>query len=333
MSYVAKPAGYFISCACILALCDPAVASGAAEVEHAQQASIVVNADSVIRDHLPPTLFGFNVQHYNFQNDLWDEEKRAAADSILSAMTFFPGAIYRYPGGLVANRFQWKETIGPVPERGLQKVVKSGPARRVLFGVEEFLQFVESVGGQPWYVLNLAGWDTESMFRELPEQTMTESNAELAKLMKASLGTVPRYYQLGNELDRAEYQWPHDKYVQRARSTMAAIQAIDPDARFVAFLRDFDWKYKGGAGNGSVSGYEQFIADVLQGLPSVNNFSLHFYYDDPGMAEKYKQIPWRLNQFQRAIDAASRHREGRRPNVWITEHARGGNLAAGKLME
>ena len=50
----------------------------------------------------------------------------------------------------------------------------------------------------------------------------------------------PRYYELGNELDRSEYQWSHEKYIERARGTIEAIGEVDQDARFVAFLREFD---------------------------------------------------------------------------------------------
>lgn len=326
---------FALACVTVFTAIFGCAASGAdgLTVEPAERAVIVVEADIAVRNELPATLFGFNVQHYNFQNDLWQKGEHAADERVTEALRFFPGALYRYPGGLVANRFWWEESVGPVADRAAQKIVSFAPAGRVLFGVEEYVDFVDSVGGQPWYVLNLSGWDSEAMFRELPEQTIAESNAQLAKLLKKELGDTPRYYQLGNELDRADYQWPHDKYVKRARSTISAIHAVDPDARFIAFLREFDWQYRGTARQSGVSKYQQFIADVLQGLPSVNDFSLHFYYDDPGMQEKSKQIPWRLQQFQRAIDAASQQRDGKTPNVWITEHARGLNMAAGKPMQ
>ena len=98
----------------------------------------------------------------------------------------------------------------------------------------------------------------------------------------------PRNYQLGNELDRAEYQWPVEKYVERSQLTMNAISEVDPDARFVAFLRDFDWTYKGTQRLRGKSKFTDLIPEVLQGLPAVNDFSLHFYYDDPDNKQKIK---------------------------------------------
>lgn len=301
-------------------------------VRSAENASIVVNPDAVIRDELPPALFGFNVHHYIFQDDLWWEDKHATDEKIVAALRFFPGALYRYPGGLVANRFFWEDAVGPVRERKVQKSVEWGGPRRVLFGPEEYLEFVRSVGGHPWYVLNLAGWDAESIQLELPGEIVDKSNVRLAQFMKSRLGAidVPRYYQLGNELDRATFEWPHEKYIDRAKRTIDAMQDVDPDARFVAFLRDFDWVYKKGARKGDVSQYQQFIADVLNGLPRVNDFSLQYYYDDPGLTKDFKQLSWRFHHFQRVIDLMRGQRDGKAPNLWITEHARGVNLALGR---
>ena len=304
------------------------------DIAPADRATINVEPGVVIRQELPATLFGFNVNHFHFQQDLWQEDRRQVNPAVMQALRPFKGALYRYPGGLLANRFWWQEAVGPVADRGVQRSVLYDPGARVLFGVEEYLNFVGQVGGHPWYLVNLVGWDRSELFRELPESEVAASNAGLATFIKLRGAGFPRlrYYQLGNELDRAEYQWPTEKYVQRSRSSMDAILAVDPDARFVAFLRDFDWVYRGGARDGQTSRYQDLIADVLKGLPEVNDFSLHFYYDDPGMDQQFKQIPWRLKQFRRAIAVAAAQRNGRSPNVWITEHARGINVGAGSGM-
>lgn len=302
------------------------------EVAPATRAVVTVNADSVIREKLPSTLFGFNINHYHFQKDFWQKKQQRVNDKIIKALKPFHGALYRYPGGLIANRFWWKQAIGPSSKRKAQKAVKSQSAYQVLFGVDEYLDFVRSVGGHQWYVLNLVGWDTSAMIKELPGQYIAESNAELATYLKQHDGNngSPRYYQLGNELDRADYEWTHEKYIERAKSTMEAIRSVDPEARFVAFLRDYDRKYKGGVMQGSVSRYQKFIKDVLEGLPEIDDFSMHFYYDESEASKKYKRISWRLRQFRRAIDVAGSVRKGKELNVWITEHARGIDVSAGQ---
>ena len=306
------------------------------DVEAADHAEILIDPDNVVRAELPSTLIGFNINHFHFQNDLWQQDREQVAPIVIEKLRRLPGALYRYPGGLIANLYWWEEAVGPVADRQPQRSVRYADARPVLFGVQEYLEFVKSVDGYPWYVLNLVGWHSSKMIEKLPAAEIAQSNAALAKYIAKHdpRADFPRYYQLGNELDRAEYQWSHQEYIQRAKSTIDSISAVDPDARFVAFLRDFDWTYRGGERDGTVSRYTDLMADVLQGLPEVEAFSLHFYYDDPGMeGRKPKQIPWRLAQFRRAISAAAQQRRGETLQVWVTEHARGINYPKGRGMD
>jgi alpha-L-arabinofuranosidase len=297
---------------------------------------ITVDNDAVIRNKFPGDLFGFNINHYAFEADFVREREQIPAQ-VIDGLQPFAGSMYRYPGGLVANRFWWEAAVDSgsgEDDRPPQKKVSHESASPVEFGVNEYFEFVAAVGGKPWYVLNLVGWDDEKMIREMSATEMAASNARLAALrVRQAVDKAPRYYQLGNELDRAEYQWPTEKYIERARLTMEAVKAVDPEARFVAFLRDFDWVYKKDERKGTKSMFQDFIADVLRGLPEVDDISLHFYYDDPGNTRKIKSIERRLMQFQRAIEVATEARNGRTPNVWITEHARGVDLPRGRSME
>jgi hypothetical protein len=192
----------------------------------------------------------------------------------------------------------------------------------VSFGPDEYLSFVDEVAGLPWYTLNLVGWSQTEMVNELPSETLAASNQRLARYLRAKHGTSPatRYYQLGNELDRSVYEWPPEKYIQRARDSIQAIQKVDPDARFVAFLRDFNWSYKSRFGRNT---YQDFMREVLTELPMVDDYSFQYYYDDPvGGRGNVSAIPVRLAMFKKAIQYATDVRGGKSPRVWITEHAR-----------
>ena len=157
---------------CALLASHESKAVGAAtdllEIRQTQAAVASIDTATRVRQKFPDTLFGFNVQHFNFENDLWINEKSRTDDRVIEALKFFPGALYRYPGGLVANRFWWQEAVGPRTERGPQKIMLNDTPRSVMFGPEEYLDFVRSVNGQPFYVLNLVGWDEQRMISELP---------------------------------------------------------------------------------------------------------------------------------------------------------------------
>jgi hypothetical protein len=293
-----------------------------------------IDENEVLRRGDLNTLFSFNVNHYRFAVDLLQSDGNAA-DGVVEALQPFAGVFYRYPGGIVANSFWWDRATGDRAQRKPQATVDHSGAEPVMFGIEEYHRFLQQVDGQAWYVLNLLGWSDREPDFELPADEVTESNARLATYLgDVFVDDGPQYFQLGNELDRAEYQWTVDKYVERSRASIEVVQREFPDARFVAFLRDFDWTYKGKGDPraGTKSRYREFIPAVLDGLPEVNDMSLHFYYDDPGVDRKVKRVGSRIRQIRSAIDVARKARGGTAPNVWITEHARGINKEIGKGM-
>jgi hypothetical protein len=295
--------------------------------------TVVVHEDRVLRQQDLGDFFSINLNHYRFERDLLKSDG-TVSKSPIETLKALPDVYYRYPGGLVSNSYDWESATGPVATRPPRASVRHAAAAPVRFGIDEYLSFVEQTGGNAWYVLNLLGWSSAEADVELPLDQVTASNARLAQYLHEHYD-APLYLQLGNELDRAVYQWPVEKYLARSRATMDAMRNELPDATFVAFLRDFDWTYKGKKDPraGTKSRYQDFIASVLDGLPDVNDFSLHFYYDDPGLDKRTKRIGWRLKQIESAIDAARRARKGNAPTVWITEHARGVNLEAGKGMQ
>jgi hypothetical protein len=296
---------------------------------------VTVHDDRVLRTETLDGFFSFNMNHYRFEKDLVGPDG-VVDPSVITNLQAFPAAYYRYPGGLVANGFSWEAATGDPARRGLQATSKHTPSTTVRFGVDEYLGFVRQVGGRPWYVLNLQGWDPKKYKSELPGAVVAESNARLVRHMLDQVDVpIPQYFQLGNELDRADYQWPVAKYVERSRASIDAIRRELPDARFVAFLRDFDWTYKGknDPRAGTQSLFKEFIPAVLDGLPDVDDFSLHFYYDDPGQSSRAKRVGSRLKSIEAAIASARAARDGKAPNVWITEHARGINLKTGKGMQ
>jgi alpha-L-arabinofuranosidase len=270
----------------------------------------------------PESFFGFNMEFFENQTDLFDPATGWFKPNVVKRFSEIPGSMYRYPGGLLSNHFNWEWAVGPYNQRPAQRSVAWHAPAPVMFGVDEYFHFVDAVHGRPWYTLNLLGWSSTDLVTELPSKVVADSNARLATyvLGKTTNKALPRYYQLGNELDRSVYEWLPEKYIQRSQDTIGAMRHVDPDARFVAFLRDFDWKYKVRSGS---STYADFMSQVLTALPMVNDFSLHYYYDYPSrFTHQVSLLPRRLALFKRAIRTATEIRGGKTPNVWVTEHGR-----------
>lgn len=288
-----------------------------------ERASVRMDLAQVVRENVPETLFGFNINIMVFQQTLWDDAAKQVRPSVLEQMKAFPGAIYRYPGGLLGNHFNWQWSVGDPSTRRPMRLVAWDKPFVAAFGLAEYLEFVRRVGGRDWYVVNLAGWDEERPFHELPIADVVAQNAALAHYMKENAHGVgaPRYYQLGNELDRAKYQWEHEKYVRRSRRVIDAISAVDPSARFVAFLRDFDWRYRGTEKSRGRSKAADLAHDVLTGLPEVEDVSLLLYYDGLPNAKGHVYFGTRLKQTLDAIETMKSVRGDRPLRVWFTEHA------------
>lgn len=290
------------------------------DVGSSKVAHVRVLGDELRR--LPDTFFGFNLEYLPFQRDLFDSAQRRAKSDALHYFKEMPGSVYRYPGGLISNHFNWEWAVGDPKQRPSQRAVNWHAPVPVDFGPDEYFSFLDEVGGIPWYTLNLVGWSPTEMVNELPSATLAASNQRLAQYLRTRMGAKPvtRYYHLGNELDRNIYRWPPEKYIQRARDTIEAIRKVDPDARFVAFLRDFNLTFGPRFGRNT---YQYHMREVLTALPMVDDYSFQYYYDYPADdLGKNSPIPVRLAMFKKAIQYATEVRGGKSPRVWISEHGR-----------
>ena len=259
---------------------------------------------------LTPQFFGFNLELVEFQNSLWDSSAGRVRSSIVPFLRRFPGAVYRYPGGTVANNFDWKAAVGPFSERTKQKIVDWQAPQIVQFGPAEYLRFVQEVGGTAWYVVNLHG----SLDGAQDIGALVSSASQLAQTMKdersKGLPAVFRW-ELGNELDRGKYLWPPSKYIESSKAVSTALRRNYEDADFVGMAQD--WAHTGFTIAGT--DYNTVIALGLRGR--LNEFSAHAYYDGP---------PWGPI-LPRVVDQICKNNTAARHGspesvVWVTEHGR-----------
>ncbi len=294
--------------------------AGDIAVKTAAKIQIEVDSEAVVREQLPKELFGFNINYMSFQNQLWDKKAAQVYPAIVDSLKMFPSAIYRYPGGLVANSFEWDQSVGPASNRAKQETIFKSPPQQALFGLDEYLHFLQQVDGRFLYVLNLVGKDPKNPLQEAGEQDVANKNRALASYIIGKIADQPRYYQLGNELDRSKYEWDANKYISRSRKTIDAIKSVDKDAHFVAFLRDFVWKYKNDKSRGE-SAPNAYMRAILTGLPEVTDYSLHHYYNGKRTDGKSRSVAFWLKLLEKSI-VDYRAIRGTDPNIWITEHAR-----------
>ena len=230
------------------------------------QPKLVVDPDRTVRIWVPSRLYSANMQYNMFDWKHWDTTNRKVKASVLNDLKDLNGAMYRYPGGLPANTFDWEASVVDYDIRVENRKFGVNRSLNTYFGVEEYLHFIDDVStGTPWYTLNLIGGGKEPDLIEWPAWQVGQSNERLAQLiLQRTPNAKFRYYQLGNELDRNHYQWPHSKYVHRSLASINRILAIDPQARFVPFMREFNWTYK--APLSGVSKVQDYFNDVMNGV-------------------------------------------------------------------
>ena len=296
-------------------------------VQSATQARVVIDPSTTIRAQLPRTLYSFNMRYNQFERELWDTSSNKVKQPITDALLPMPTVFYRYPGGVVANHFEWEKAALPLANRQTLRRSGGGINTYPYFGPKEYLNWMSSIKGTGWWTLNLLGRGSVDNPIELPSATMAESNKKLAQFLKNSYPAQTKWmYQLGNELDRNHYEWPHEKYVSRSRDTINAILSVDSSAKFVPFMRNFTWKYKTRSGSSTA---QSFFNDVMKGLPMVNDFSLHFYYDGKlSPTAGYQTVNNQIESVQKALTMAKAARPGTY-NVWITEHSKRLYLSGG----
>ena len=268
-------------------------------------------SDKVVKS-MGPEYFGFNLENSEFQLSLWDAERQQVRPEVTRFLKqHFPGAVYRYPGGTTANYHRWKTSVGKVATRKSVRINDWIELPRIEFGVDEYLDFVGEIDGQVWYVLNLKG----DIDRLADIDKLSGEAADLVQHIGERKVPVVRW-ELGNELDRFEEKWTSDLYVNRAQTVMAAVRKVDPKARFVAMMADFDAQSDRGI---NASQYNTALAKGLKDS-GITEFAQHLYYDgEPDGPPVTNRID---HLCQSIADAEKGGVPAKDVGFWVTEHAR-----------
>ncbi len=273
---------------------------------------ISIDTSRAIRK-IGPEYFGFNLEWVEFQLSLWDSPSKQVLPEVVEWLKAFPGAVYRYPGGTVANYFEWRAAIG---ESGIRKpqtpVVWRGPLVAE-FGLPEYLNFVQSVGGKAWYVANIYG----SLKLERSPAELAQEAGELASYFRTQreAGKPGIYrWELGNELDRDHFRWHPEKYSEIALGVLKNLQASDREIQAVSLAQD--WPASEEKHRIEPAAYNQHLGKAFKGKTS--EFATHLYYDGkpwgPPVPNMVKQHCRNSQSIQQGAGAV--------PTIWVTEHAR-----------
>ena len=271
---------------------------------------IEIDAKGAVFRKLTPQFFGFNLELLEFQDSLWNKQSNRVENEVIALLSRFPGAVYRYPGGTIANHFDWHSAVGPMAQRTPQKTVDYQDAKTIAFGPIEYLNFVKQVKGSAWYVLNMHGTVRAA---DTPKNLAVSAADLLRFLGRDENKGLPKVFkwELGNELDRGRYRWAPDAYANVAKEIGSAVRAQRSDAELVVMGQD--WEHTGARLAGA--DYNRYTAGALASIS--NEYSFHLYYDGPPWGPPLPRV---IKQLCKNISSTQLPASG--ATTWVTEYGK-----------
>ncbi len=166
----------------------------------------------------------------------WDPVNHRPAVGVVEAIKQFPFGALRYPGGCLAHNFRWKETVGPLAERG------SG---NWSFGLDEYLQLCAALKCEPQIIVTDYGLDASLIPQDaadLVEYLNLPAEPKYPWAMKRAANGHKepygvKYFEIGNESSHGNHankpfrRYTPEEYANYFNATVKAMKAIDPSVK------------------------------------------------------------------------------------------------------
>jgi len=191
------------------------------------EAQIAVDAGHDVRT-VPRTLFGMATEWIWDGNGMWNSSHKSLDPELIQLTRDLGTTLLRFPGGLFADYYHWRDGIGP---QGSRRKTSSMPGDRDgsvhNFGTDEALAFADQTGSHLLITVN-AGTGT------------AEEAADWVRYVNRS-GRRVEYWEVGNELyvkmGHAAFSnatMTPEQYGQKFVQFAKAMRAVDPGIKIGA---------------------------------------------------------------------------------------------------
>ena len=208
----------------------------------AQNAEIKIDVDRTIGE-VDSLIYGNFVEHLgrNVYGGIYAPDSPLAneqglREDVLQATRDLNVSLMRYPGGNFVSNYDWKDGVGE--ERPNRLELAWSRIETNEFGTNEFMDFAEAVGTEPYFAVNL-GTGTIEEAQQWVEYTNYEGGTYYSELRKEHGHEEPydiKYWSLGNEMD-GFWQIGHlnaEDYSKKAREAAKMMTRTDPSISLVA---------------------------------------------------------------------------------------------------
>ncbi len=177
------------------------------------EARIVVHP-SQVGGEISPLIFGAGLEWTENGNRVFDRDAGRIRPDVVGALVPLRIPVVRFPGGILADHYQWKDAIGPRQARPRRRNPMDDSEHENNFGTDEFIDFCRQLGAEPLITAN-AG--TGSLEDALAWQRYFAERRFPVK-----------YWEIGNEIYLAEPRQRasipgNDKRIYKTASEYAAL--------------------------------------------------------------------------------------------------------------
>lgn len=227
-------------------------------VENNLTGSIVIEAGKVLKP-VARGLYGMHAAWVWDAEGLWDPDRsQFRPEPLKLAIELRPGPI-RFPGGIGADFYHWRDGIGPPSSRPIRSHGSDKDKSRNGFGTHELIELARRTGAEPLLTVNIvtgtveeaAEWVAYCNRSDHPERARNGSKDPF-NVRLWEIGNEP-YIQAWSKAQKKGQLKP-DKYVETYLEYAAAMRKADPSIKLIAvggtnfgrykFLVDEKWNEK-----------------------------------------------------------------------------------------
>ncbi|HSC38183.1 MAG TPA: alpha-L-arabinofuranosidase C-terminal domain-containing protein, partial [Chitinophagaceae bacterium] len=220
-------------------------------------------------EHLGRCIYGGIYDPASTQADAYGFRK-----DVLQVSKDLKVSILRWPGGNFVSGYNWMDGIGPVAARPRKKELAWNTIETNKVGTDEFLQYAQRMGAQPYIPVNLGTGSLDDA-RNWVEYCNGDTGTYYANLRAKNGHIAPykvKYWGLGNEMDGSWQMGAKsaDDYGKYALEAAKLMKWVDPEIKLTVCGLSF-WSSGTADWNRTVLNYLKGYADYI---------SLHYYFGD-----------------------------------------------------
>ena len=194
--------------------------------------------------------------------------------------------VVRWPGGCFADRYHWRDGIGPVANRPRRFGRWRESTEPNTFGTHEFIEFCRLAGVEPYLAGNVGTGASEEFqqwieYCNAPADTTTLADERVANGDRAPFGV--RYWGVGNESWGCGGKFTPDDYCREYRKFTDWLPSYGTDLYLIA----------AGPNGNDLEWTRRFFAKWADGSKApIQGWAPHYYCGTTGHALKFNTDQW-----------------------------------------